>query len=243
MNNKQRFGKLREAYVAGRRGYPQECIDYLVSLIGKERRVLDLGCGTGIATRQLAQIGLAVVGADSDEKMLEKAREHKGPAIEYTFASAEHLPFQDNEFDTITAFGAFHWFCDKKSVAEIKRVLNERGTFIAVNKNDNDRFRRTYRRVLRDFAELPPSVKRGYNPLNILKNNGFHEITRKVFEVTEVFTLDDAITHVKSRGTWNHIPPKSYKEATKKLRESFSRIYDGGKIRRTMEVAVIHGKK
>ena len=49
------FGKLRKAYDSGRHDYPQEVMDCILSLAGASSKVLDVGCGTGIATRQLAQ--------------------------------------------------------------------------------------------------------------------------------------------------------------------------------------------
>ncbi|HSN85517.1 MAG TPA: class I SAM-dependent methyltransferase, partial [Thermoanaerobaculia bacterium] len=42
---------------------------------GPSRRVLDLGCGTGEHSRRMAAAGLAVVGVDASESMIEKARE------------------------------------------------------------------------------------------------------------------------------------------------------------------------
>ena len=243
MDNTTRFGNLREAYAKGRRRYPSECIDYIASLARKGTRVLDLGCGTGIATRQLVTANLDVVGADSDEEMLEKAREHKKPKIIYIVGRADNLPFDDNSFGMITAFGAFHWFCDKSSIAGIKKALRPEGTFVAINKNDNDRFRRAYRTILREFAEIPPSVKRGYNPRLILQRSDFYGVTRKVFPVKEIFSIDEAITHVQSRGNWNHIPRKSYSEAIQKLRDGFERLATDGKIQRQIEIAVINGRK
>lgn len=52
---KSEFGKLSQAYSVARLDYPQEVIDYVISFAYKDAKILDLGCGTGIATRQLAQ--------------------------------------------------------------------------------------------------------------------------------------------------------------------------------------------
>lgn len=242
MDNRYRFGKLREAYDKGRKGYPSECVDYINSLIPKKSKVLDLGCGTGIATRQLTESSLDIIGVDSDLMMIEKAREYKFPKIKYLVAEAENLPFDNNEFDMVTAFGAFHWFRDKKSVMEIKRILKNNGVFVAINKVDNDKFRRIYRTTLKEFAKLPPSVKKGYSPTIILKRNGFYEIKKKVFPIIEIFSIDEAIVHIQSRGTWNHIPKNLYSTAVKKLKERLLKIVIRGKIQRQMELVVVHGK-
>ncbi|MDF2550686.1 MAG: hypothetical protein K0S07_1753 [Chlamydiales bacterium] len=58
----RQFGALVNHYVQGRRGYPQECFDFLKEqLCASEPKaslklkipLLDLGCGTGVATEQL----------------------------------------------------------------------------------------------------------------------------------------------------------------------------------------------
>ncbi len=72
-----KFGYNVKKYEKGRSGYPKEVFVYLKSLIKVKRPlVLDLGCGTGIATRQLTRIG-TVIGADPDPIMLRAAKKHK----------------------------------------------------------------------------------------------------------------------------------------------------------------------
>lgn len=65
-------------------------------------RLLDVGCGTGHFTRRFARAGLAVTGVDPDPAMLDYAHKHSG-GIEYLEASAETLPFTDEQFDYCTA--------------------------------------------------------------------------------------------------------------------------------------------
>jgi ubiquinone/menaquinone biosynthesis C-methylase UbiE len=63
------------------------------------------------------------------------ARKHKTVNKEkYVTGSAERIPFSNNTFDAVTAFAAFHWFDNKASLNEIKRVLKPGGIFFVVNK-------------------------------------------------------------------------------------------------------------
>jgi ubiquinone/menaquinone biosynthesis C-methylase UbiE len=79
--------------------------------------LLDVGCGTGIASDFFAKKGFAVIGVDPSEKLLEKN-------IHPNFQGhAESLPFDNMTFDIVVSLTAIHNFNDvKKGLAEIKRV-------------------------------------------------------------------------------------------------------------------------
>jgi len=243
MDYKKRFGELREAYEIGRLDYPIESIQYICSLVKIGSKVLDLGCGTGIATRQLEESGLRVFGCDSDDKMVEIAKKYKKSNIEYYVADADKLPFYDGEFDMVTAFGAFHWFSDNGSVSEIKRILKNSGLFVVINKNDTGKFRKDYREVVKEIVgRLPASVKRGYNPFGILNREGFSGLQKKVYPITERFTIDAALVLVQSTGTWNHVPKSQCDKVLEKLAKKFSKTAENGIVKRPIDVVVIHGE-
>ena len=63
------------------------------------QRLLEIGCGTGIFLEVLHQAGFDVAGLDKSPAMLEAARDRMGPQAELHLGDAEHLPFDDNEFD------------------------------------------------------------------------------------------------------------------------------------------------
>src|SRR5256885_6876031 len=70
--------------------------------VNPEARVLDVGCGSGWATRLLAEYAFEgrVIGIDISDEMVELARESSRlhASVEYEVASAEKLPFADSEF-------------------------------------------------------------------------------------------------------------------------------------------------
>src|SRR5437879_3537241 len=83
------FGRLSKTYGTARRGFPDESVDYILRKIRKHQpTIIDIGCGTGIATEQLQKKGADVIGTDIDSKMIERAREGNPYHIEYLVAPA-----------------------------------------------------------------------------------------------------------------------------------------------------------
>lgn len=88
----------------------------LLNLNGHEQ-VLDVGCGDGKITAQIAaraSKGL-VVGVDPSREMINFADAHFGtlPNLRFQVADARHLPFQ-NKFDLVVSFNALHWIPEQK---------------------------------------------------------------------------------------------------------------------------------
>jgi len=96
-------------------------------------KVLDLGCGTGWATRLLAKThaGVQAVGLDVSPKMIEKAEEEHSYTIRarYEVGPFEHLEHKDGEFQRVFSMEALYYAVDlEQTLAEIHRVLAPGGT-------------------------------------------------------------------------------------------------------------------
>ncbi|HEY4498670.1 MAG TPA: class I SAM-dependent methyltransferase [Candidatus Paceibacterota bacterium] len=240
------FGSLSTNYAKARKGFPDESIDFIFEKIGQESpRVLDLGCGTGIATEQLHEKSANVFGTDIDADMIRLAQGQgdSRSKIKYQVAPAEKQPFANDEFDTVTAFSAFHWFTTKEALDEIKRVLKPRGIFFAINKNEIDNFKKENRRILQQFVERElPDAKKEYDSAVILKENGFRNIDKNHFPVTEYFSPSEAVEYVQTMSIWNLVPENKRSEARKKFSEHFKQIAKGGKVERRLEVVIVSGQ-
>ena len=95
-------------------------------------RILDLGCGTGWATRLLAQTtaGVQAIGVDASPRMIARADELHSFTIRarYDFCSFEALDFQEAEFDRVFSMEALYYASDlERAVAEAFRVLKPGG--------------------------------------------------------------------------------------------------------------------
>jgi SAM-dependent methyltransferase len=117
------FESLVDDYDAARPRYPAALFDALPTLSGA--RVLELGAGTGIATRELVARGADVVATDLGPRMLGRLRVHlpRTPAV---VARAEALPFRDADghgFDAVVGAQMWHWVEVAAAAAEVARVL------------------------------------------------------------------------------------------------------------------------
>lgn len=93
------------------------------------QKILDLGCGTGALTHELAQNGAEVVGIDSSEEMIGRAM-RRFPGLPFYHLDAVFLPFE-NEFDTVFSNAVFHWIPDQDTLlSSVFRSLKSGGALI-----------------------------------------------------------------------------------------------------------------
>lgn len=104
-------------------------LDALARLLGPgDGRCLDLGCGTGLPTRAVAQLGWSVLGVDVSADLLEVAR---AAGLEVLEAPADALPFEDASFDAVVSVWTHTDIDDfAGAVAEAARVLLPEGPFV-----------------------------------------------------------------------------------------------------------------
>lgn len=111
--------------------------DYLGLLeVGAGQRVLDVGCGTGVVTREVARRvapGGRAVGLDPSPPFLAHARavadaEGLGDGIEFQLGSARAIPFPDGSFDRVIAVTALAHIPDApRTIPELRRVTRPGG--------------------------------------------------------------------------------------------------------------------
>ncbi|HWE52134.1 MAG TPA: class I SAM-dependent methyltransferase [Bryobacteraceae bacterium] len=96
-------------------------------------RILDLGCGTGHLTAQIAERGVEVLGIDSSPAMIGQARQNY-PAnrtqAKFLLADARNFHFEQS-FDAVFSNAALHWIPDPAAViASVAAALKPGGRFV-----------------------------------------------------------------------------------------------------------------
>ena len=131
------FYTLRRSVNPVRVGYARK---HLAALAG--RTALEVGCGGGLLTEEIAKMGFDTFGIDPAEASLRTAKAHAeacGLGIRYDHGAGESLPYSDGSFDVVFCCDVLEHVKDPGAViAEIARVLRPGGSFIF------DTFNRTF---------------------------------------------------------------------------------------------------
>jgi len=146
-------------------------------------RVLDLGCGSGWATRLVARLvgegpeGFGqVVGIDVSDEMMRLAREasKEFENILYVQGSAEKIPWEENFFDKVLSVESFYYYADQdRALMELFRVMAPRGRlFILINLyKDNP-----YSLQWVDKLKVPVQVRSAAEYVELLKKHAFENV-------------------------------------------------------------------
>jgi demethylmenaquinone methyltransferase / 2-methoxy-6-polyprenyl-1,4-benzoquinol methylase len=163
----------------------------------KPRRILDLGCGTGDLSINIARLAgrdIEITGLDYSQPMLEKARQKAdkasvGKLTHFIHGEATRLPFPDAHFDCVGISFAFRNLTYKNPLGpphltEVKRVLKNGGRYVIVESSqpENRLIRALFHLYLRAFVApvgillsgnkgayryLAESARRFYSPLEV----------------------------------------------------------------------------
>jgi len=151
------FGTVAGLYDRARPTYPDELFADLRALTDGDR-LLEIGCGTGQATRGLAAAGFDVTCVELSQDLAALARRNV-PTARVEVADAEH--WSGGPFDVVAAFTSFHWLADGYGTAA--RLLREDGRLAlggTVHVLGDDRFfvdaQADYDAVVPDPANAPP---------------------------------------------------------------------------------------
>ena len=105
-----------------------ETVELLSPKVGE--RILDIGCGTGHLTQEIANCGAEVLGVDSAETMILQARQNY-PNLQFAVMDAINLEFTE-EFDAVFSNAVLHWIKQpEKVIAGVWKSLKPGGRFVA----------------------------------------------------------------------------------------------------------------
>ena len=143
--------------------YGRGLIDLLAPKSGE--RILDVGCGTGQLTSEIASLGAETLGIDASPDMIGQARQNfpsrNRPQLKFALVDAAQMPF-DAEFDAVFSNAALHWMLDTEAVVKaIAHALKPFGRLVLEcgGKGNVGRIEATISKVFSQSLHrpLPPS--------------------------------------------------------------------------------------
>jgi SAM-dependent methyltransferase len=158
-----RFDGVAEVYAQSRPSYPPALLDYLLSDVPRSATVVEVGSGTGILTRALAERGYRVVGVEPNDEMRRAAAAVLCPGTppSYVAGRAEEIALPSASAGLVVAAQAFHWFDPDAALREFHRVLVPRGKLALVwnDADESDTLTQKFWAILRAFATEPEVVQ------------------------------------------------------------------------------------
>lgn len=159
----------------------------------KNQSVLDLGCGTGTLTAQLANLAGIIIGVDSSKNMIEKAQNEYSD-IKFMVCDALALPFE-NQFDVVFSNAVFHWIADHNVLLNnVYKVLKPEGLLVCEFGADGN-----IATIENAFMEVCRNSGYDYKPkfnfptsecfADLLENNGF--VIDKIYDCDRPTPLKD----------------------------------------------------
>jgi len=146
-------------------------------------RVLDLGCGTGWASRILARLvgdGPAgfgqVIGLDVSDEMVRRARAQSKDFenVMYVWGSADKIPWEENFFDKMLSVESFYYYADQeRALAELFRVMAPHGRlFILINLYKDNHYSLRWVKELK----VPVHARSESEYVELLKAHAFEDV-------------------------------------------------------------------
>jgi SAM-dependent methyltransferase len=196
----RRFSARAEDYARYRPTYPPEAIDAALAGLGPPEALLavDVGAGTGISARLLADRGVRVIAVEPNLAMREAAATH--PRVTFADGRAEALPVASASAGLVLAAQAFHWFQADDAVREFARVLVPRGRLALVwnRRSARDPLGAGYRDALLAIG-VDPALEAMDADVAAIDRSGLFEprVTRR-FEHAQTFDADGLIGRARS---------------------------------------------
>ncbi len=197
----------------------------LGSGVGSGCRVLDVGVGTGIASRQFQAVGCTVLGVEPDERMAALARRF---GTETEVATFEAWDPAGREFDAVVAGQSWHWIDPVAGAAKAARVLRPGGPLAAfwnvfrLPSDLAETFGEVCRRVLPDSPfDLHEAMKQpldGNHALftkvanGIREAGGFGDPEQWRFDWEAACTRDAWLDQLPTQGAFTQLPPDKLAE-------------------------------
>jgi SAM-dependent methyltransferase len=179
-----RFSDRAADYVRYRPDYPAAAIGHVLEGLGDPALLTaaDVGAGTGISSRLLAERGVQVIAVEPNEAMRAAAAPH--PRVAWREGTGEATGLAPGSADLVVCAQAFHWFRQREALAEFHRILRPRGRVALVwnTRSRSDPLTRGYIEAIRAVNGEHPAETRAFEPDVVSADGWFTPAVLRTFD-------------------------------------------------------------
>jgi len=199
----RRFSDRARDYARFRPDYPPAAIDAIVAGLGAPSSLVavDVGAGTGISSRLLADRGLRVHAIEPNAAMRGAALPNR--SVTWHDGTAEHTGLESGSADLVLCAQAFHWFDVAAATAEFQRVLRPNGRLALMwnKRSRNDAFTVGYRAALAAADAEAPAERSDFDPETVTATGRFRDLRQVTTPHAQRLSLDGLLGRLLSTST------------------------------------------
>jgi SAM-dependent methyltransferase len=223
------FGVMAEAYERFRPGYPVELFDMVMTYAGQPvRTALEIGAGTGKATRLFAQRGVVVTATEPDGAMLAELRKHVPASVKPVQAAFEDLR-PGERYGLVYAAAALHWTNPDGRWSRMAALVEPGGVFASVGgpvQLADPAVREAVRAARAPFLEsdeipspdgTPPGHEMQWPGTELRRSEWFADVRQSVIERRLTMSAGDYVGHLSTISAYLELPASEQEQVYSRI--------------------------
>ena len=223
------FGAVAEAYERFRPGYPVELFDLVVTYAGQPvRTALEIGAGTGKATRLFAQRGVTVTATEPDGAMLAELRRHVPASVTTVQAAFEDLRLGES-YGLVYAAAALHWTNPGGRWSRMAALLQPGGVFASFGgpvRLADPAVEEAVRAARAPFLEsdevpspdgTPPGHDMQWPGTELQRSEWFADVQQSVIERRLTMSARDYVGHLSTISAYLELPDSEQEQVYSRI--------------------------
>ena len=235
-SKKNWYSQVAIAYDKSRPRYPSQLIDEIIkkAQLKPNSFILEIGCGPGIATTQLAERGFSIVSIEpsAESADLAKARCQNYSQVEILNTTFEEWNLQPETFDAVVATTSFHWLDRNLATKKSAAALKANGFLILLWNTPPQPSKEIYDSFLKEIYQTYAPNLIGYEELSryqehldqfgeqLINSGDFENLSTGQFVKELSYSVDDYIMLLSTLSPYIRLEEKDRNNLLRALKES-----------------------
>ncbi|MET7867262.1 class I SAM-dependent methyltransferase [Micromonospora taraxaci] len=232
------FGMVAEAYERYRPGYPVELLDLVMTYAGRPiRTALEIGAGTGKATRLFTRREVTITATEPDGAMLAELRKHVPSRVQTVQAAFEDLR-PGETYDLVYAAAALHWTKAEGRWSRMAALVEPGGVFASFGapiQLADPAVAGAVRAARAPFLEsdevpspdgTPPGHAMQWPGTELQRSESFTDVQQVVIERRLTMSADDYVGHLSTISAYLELPTSDQEQVFDRIMQVLPETVD-----------------